>query len=190
MTKPVLTHKTPVITRSNEIYERAKKVVPAGSQTFSKGVTQFVEGFAPKYLHRGKGSRVWDVDGNDYLDYIMACHPIILGYADPDVNQAVIEQLELGSTFSLMNELEVDVTEQLQRVRGIVSPPPFPPPSSPPLLFLLARRHVEQGAARGAHRGRARAVQPAAAGEHQDAARAGGRVWRRVRKQVHGGDDV
>ncbi|EME69326.1 glutamate-1-semialdehyde aminotransferase [Paramagnetospirillum caucaseum] len=106
-------HRTPVITRSNEIYERAKKVVPAGSQTFSKGVTQFVEGFAPKYLHRGKGSRVWDVDGNDYLDYIMACHPIILGYADPDVNAAVMEQLELGSTFSLMNELEVDVTEQL-----------------------------------------------------------------------------
>lgn len=106
-------NKKPIITRSNEIYERAKKVVPAGSQTFSKGVTQFVEGFAPKYLHRGKGSRVWDVDGNDYLDYIMACHPIILGYADPDVNQAVIEQLELGSTFSLMNELEVDVTEQL-----------------------------------------------------------------------------
>lgn len=106
-------NRKPVITRSNEIYERAKKVVPAGSQTFSKGVTQFVEGFAPKYLHRGKGSRVWDVDGNDYLDYIMACHPIILGYADPDVNQAVMEQLELGSTFSLMNELEVDVTEQL-----------------------------------------------------------------------------
>jgi glutamate-1-semialdehyde 2,1-aminomutase len=106
-------NRKPVITRSNEIYERAKKVVPAGSQTFSKGVTQFVEGFAPKYLHRGKGSRVWDVDGNDYLDYIMACHPIILGYADPDVNAAVMEQLELGSTFSLMNELEVDVTEML-----------------------------------------------------------------------------
>lgn len=106
-------NRKPVITRSNEIYERAKKVVPAGSQTFSKGVSQFVDGFAPKYLHRGKGSRVWDVDGNDYLDYIMGCHPIILGYADPDVNQAVIEQLELGSTFSLMNELEVDVSEML-----------------------------------------------------------------------------
>ncbi|MDH5181760.1 MAG: aminotransferase class III-fold pyridoxal phosphate-dependent enzyme, partial [Gammaproteobacteria bacterium] len=43
----------------------------------------------------------------------MGCHPIILGYADHDVNQAVIDQLELGSTFSLMNELEVDVTELL-----------------------------------------------------------------------------
>lgn len=103
----------PIINKSNEIYTRAKEIIPAGTQTFSKGVTQFVEGFAPKYLHRGKGSYVWDVDGNKYLDYVMACHPLILGYADPDVNQAVIEQLELGSTFSLMNELEVDVTELL-----------------------------------------------------------------------------
>src|SRR3990167_2093933 len=105
--------KNPVITKSNKIYERAKKIIPAGTQTFSKGVTQFVEGFAPKYLKRGKGAYVWDVDDNKYLDYIMGCHPLILGYADPDVNKAVVEQLELGSTFSLMNELEVDITELL-----------------------------------------------------------------------------
>lgn len=101
------------ITKSDEIYARAQKVVPAGSQTFSKGVTQFVEGVAPKYLQRGKGANVWDVDGNKFLDYVMACHPIILGYADDDVNRAVMEQLEMGSTFSLMNELEVDVTEKI-----------------------------------------------------------------------------
>ncbi len=103
----------PVITKSNKIYKRAKKIIPAGSQTFSKGVTQFVDGFAPKYLHRGKGAYVWDVDKNKYLDYVMGCQPIILGYADPDVNRAVVKQLELGSTFSLMNKLEVDVTELL-----------------------------------------------------------------------------
>lgn len=103
----------PCIDRSNEIYTRAKKIIPAGSQTFSKGVTQFVEGFAPKYLARGKGCRVWDVDGNEYIDYIMGCHPLNLGYADPDVNAAVVAQLELGSTFSMMNELEVSVTELL-----------------------------------------------------------------------------
>ncbi|XPV75737.1 MAG: aminotransferase class III-fold pyridoxal phosphate-dependent enzyme [Desulfovibrio sp.] len=101
----------PKITRSNEIYARAKEIIPAGSQTFSKGVSQFVDGFAPKYLHKGKGANVWDVDGNQFLDYVMGCHPIILGYADEDVNQAVIDQLQLGSTFSLMNELEVDVSE-------------------------------------------------------------------------------
>jgi glutamate-1-semialdehyde aminotransferase len=102
-----------VIDRSDEIYARAKEIIPGGSQTFSKGVTQFVEGFAPKYLARGKGCRVWDPDGNEFIDYIMANQPLVLGYADPDVNAAVVEQLELGSTFSLMNELEVDVTELL-----------------------------------------------------------------------------
>lgn len=103
----------PNIQRSNEIYARAKNIIPAGSQTFSKGVTQFVEGFAPKYLHRGKGAYVWDVDENKYLDYIMGCHPIVLGYCDEDVNNAIIDQLGRGTTFSLMNELEVDVTEKI-----------------------------------------------------------------------------
>ena len=105
--------KKPNIKVSNKIYSRAKKIIPAGSQTFSKGVTQFVEGFAPKYLHRGKGSYVWDVDQNKYLDYVMGCQPIILGYADSDVNKAVVKQLKLGSTFSLMNKLEIDVAELL-----------------------------------------------------------------------------
>jgi glutamate-1-semialdehyde 2,1-aminomutase len=105
--------KKPNIRKSNKIYSIAKKIIPAGSQTFSKGVTQFVDGFAPKYLHRGKGAYVWDVDNNKFLDYVMGCQPIILGYADPDVNNAVKKQLELGSTFSLMNELEVDVAKIL-----------------------------------------------------------------------------
>jgi len=101
----------PNITQSNLIYERAKKIIPSGTQTFSKGITQFVNGFAPKYIDHAKGAYTWDVDGNKYLDFIMGCHPIILGYADPDINSAVIQQLEKGSTFSLMSELEVTVTE-------------------------------------------------------------------------------
>ena len=95
-TKNFMKKNKPNIELSNKIYSRAKKIIPAGSQTFSKGVTQFVEGFAPKYLHRGKGAYVWDVDQNKYLDYVMACQPIILGYADSDVNKAVVKQLELG----------------------------------------------------------------------------------------------
>ena len=103
----------PVINRSNAIYERAKKIIPSGGQTYSKGVSQFVEGFAPKYLSDGSGAYVSDVDGNEYLDYVMGLHPLILGYADPDVNKAVIAQVERGSTFSLHNELEVIVAEML-----------------------------------------------------------------------------
>jgi glutamate-1-semialdehyde 2,1-aminomutase len=103
----------PVITRSNEIYAKAKEIIPAGTQTFSKGVTQFVNGFAPKYMERAKGCITWDVDGNKYIDYIMGNQPVVLGYADADVNRAVINQLEKGSTFSQMSELEVIVSELL-----------------------------------------------------------------------------
>ncbi len=105
--------KKPNIKNSNRLYNKAIKIVPSGSQTFSKGVTQFTEGFAPKYLDRGKGAYVWDLDDNKYLDYVMGCHPLILGYSDNDVNKAVIRQLKKGSTFSLMNELEYSVSKKL-----------------------------------------------------------------------------
>jgi glutamate-1-semialdehyde 2,1-aminomutase len=103
----------PKISKSNKVYNYAKKTIPSGGQTFSKGVTQFVEGFAPKYLESGKGAYSTDLDGNRYIDYVMGCHPIILGYADPDVNKAVTDQLKKGSTFSLHNKLEVEVTKMM-----------------------------------------------------------------------------
>ena len=103
----------PDITKSNALWEKAKKIIPAGTQTLSKSPNQFVEGVTPKYLERGDGCYVWDVDGNRFIDYSMACHPIILGYNNPFVNAAVIEQLEKGIVFSLMNPLEVEVTEKL-----------------------------------------------------------------------------
>ena len=101
------------ITKSNKIFNKAKKLIPGGSQTFSKSPSQFVQNFSPKYLHKGKGAEVWDVDNNKFIDYVMGCHPLILGYADKDVNKAVKKQLDLGSTFSLMNELELDVSKLL-----------------------------------------------------------------------------
>tara|TARA_B110000305_G_scaffold190924_1_gene213435 strand:+ start:93 stop:1484 length:1392 start_codon:yes stop_codon:yes gene_type:complete len=105
--------KKPIITNSNKLYRKAIKIIPGGSQTFSKGPSQFTNNFAPKYLKKGKGCKVWDEDNNKYIDYVMGCQPLILGYADRDVNRAVHKQLEIGSTFSLMNKLEVDVAELL-----------------------------------------------------------------------------
>lgn len=101
------------IQRSEALWKRAEQIIPDGSQTYSKGPTQYIKGFAPKYLERGKGSYVWDVDGNKFLDFVMACHPVYLGYCDPDVDAAIRAQLEKGITFSMMNPLEVEVTELL-----------------------------------------------------------------------------
>ncbi|MBF0347406.1 MAG: aminotransferase class III-fold pyridoxal phosphate-dependent enzyme [Magnetococcales bacterium] len=91
--------------------ERAYKVIPSASQTFSKGPTQWVRGVSPHFLERGEGAWVWDVDGNKYLDYLMALGPVILGYNDPVVKEAVTRQLEKGSVFSQMHRLEVEVAE-------------------------------------------------------------------------------
>ncbi len=102
-----------VRTRSEAWWQRGLRVIPAGTQTFSKGPNQFVNGVAPKYLLSGKGSHVWDVDGNEYIDYGMALGPIILGYSYPAVNQAIAEQLERGITFTLMHPLEVELAELL-----------------------------------------------------------------------------
>lgn len=92
---------------------RANKVIPSCTQTFSKGWTQFVQGVAPIYLARGQGSHVWDVDGNEYIDFPMALGPVILGHNDPDTTAAVQRQIADGVTFSLPHPLEVEVAELL-----------------------------------------------------------------------------
>lgn len=106
----------PVITQSNKLFERSEGLIPCNTQTLAKGPTQYVNGIAPKYLVKGKGSHVWDVDGNEYIDYNMAIGPLILGYAYPAVDEAIKRQLEDGITFSLMHPLEVEVAEIIRSV--------------------------------------------------------------------------
>jgi len=99
--------------RSGALYERALKVIPTASQTFSKAATGTVEGAAPLFLERGEGARVWDPDGNVYIDYVMGLLPVVLGYRDPDVDGAIRTQLDRGITFSLATELEAELAESL-----------------------------------------------------------------------------
>lgn len=106
----------PVIEASDKLYARASGLIPAGTQTLAKGTTQYVKGVAPKYLMRGKGSHVWDADGNEYLDFSMGIGPVSLGYAYDAVDDAIKAQLANGITFSLMHPLEVEVAELIRRV--------------------------------------------------------------------------
>jgi glutamate-1-semialdehyde 2,1-aminomutase/spore coat polysaccharide biosynthesis protein SpsF len=91
---------------------KAEKLIPSCTQTFSKGPTQFVQGAAPVYLERGRNAHVWDVDGNEYIDTILGLGPVILGYCDPKVDDAVQQQLRNGVSFSLPHRLEVEVAEK------------------------------------------------------------------------------
>ena len=75
-----------------------------------------MKGIAPKYLHKGKGAHVWDVDGNEYIDLNMAIGPLSLGYSYKKVDEAIKKQLEDGITFSLMHPLEVEVAELINEI--------------------------------------------------------------------------
>ena len=104
------------LAQSQAWFERSKKVIPGCAQTFSKGYTQYVQGVAPIFLQRGKGCRVWDVDGNDYIDYVQGLLPNILGYAHEEVNAAATAQMAEGHSFSLPHPLEVQLAERLTRL--------------------------------------------------------------------------
>jgi glutamate-1-semialdehyde 2,1-aminomutase len=101
------------LTQSKALFDRAREVIPGCAQTFSKGYTQYVQGVAPIFLARGKGSYVWDVDGNRYIDLVQGLLPNILGYADEGVNRAVSEQIAEGHSFSMPHPLEVELAEKL-----------------------------------------------------------------------------
>ena len=96
--------------RSEEMLERALKSIPLGSQTFSKSFTQYPRGVSPYFALRGKGCRLTDVDGNEYVDFINGLASVTLGYCDPDVDAAVRQQLEDGVIFTLSHPLETDVS--------------------------------------------------------------------------------
>lgn len=102
--------------RSRALLQRARARIPAATQTLAKGPTQFVQGACPAYLERGEGARVWDVDGNEFIDFTMAVGPVSLGYGFPAVDRAIREQLDKGITFSLMHPLEVEVAELISEV--------------------------------------------------------------------------
>lgn len=98
---------------SLELLERAKKVIPCATQTLSKGYTQWSVGACPLFIKSAKGCHVYDVDGNAYIDYGMALGPFILGYCDPDVDQAVKEQLDRGTMFTLPSPLEAEAAQMI-----------------------------------------------------------------------------
>lgn len=106
----------PEISTSNELFGRALQVQKPVTQTLAKGPGQFSKGVAPIYIQKGKGAHVWDVDGNEYIDYNAAIGPVSLGYAYPVVDDAIRRQLEDGITFSLMSPLEVELSELIQEV--------------------------------------------------------------------------
>ncbi|ABX12048.1 aminotransferase class III-fold pyridoxal phosphate-dependent enzyme [Nitrosopumilus maritimus] len=98
---------------SNNLKERARKVIPHLTGTFSRAAPSYVEGVFPVYIQSGNGSHFTDVDQNEYIDYLMGLGPITLGYNYEPVNRAIISQLNDGILFSLPHPIEVELSEKV-----------------------------------------------------------------------------
>ncbi|OPX21360.1 MAG: hypothetical protein B1H02_07795, partial [Candidatus Latescibacteria bacterium 4484_107] len=103
------------VERSLRDYARAEKLIPGATQLISRRPARMAYGVSPIYADHAKGSHFWDVDGNEYIDWISGILAIILGYADEVVDNAVKEQIGKGVTFSINHELELELAEELIR---------------------------------------------------------------------------
>jgi len=97
--------------KSKELYDRAKRVLPAGVSYFLR----FMEPY-PFYTARAKGSRLYDVDGNEYIDFWMGHFALILGHRPPEVMREVKRQLDKGTHYGTAHELEVALAEQVVKM--------------------------------------------------------------------------
>jgi glutamate-1-semialdehyde 2,1-aminomutase len=97
---------------ADEWRERLHRAIPGGAHTYSRGDDQFPRN-APPILVRGKGARVWDADGREYLDYGMALRAVTLGYADDRVNAAAAEAMGMGVNLTRATWTELRAAETL-----------------------------------------------------------------------------
>jgi glutamate-1-semialdehyde 2,1-aminomutase len=104
--------------KSLELEERLHRLVPGGAHTYARGADQYPEGMTP-VLARGKGARVWDVDGNEYVEYGMGLRSVTLGHAYEPVLDAVRAVLPDGLSFTRPTELELAAAEDFVELTGV-----------------------------------------------------------------------
>jgi glutamate-1-semialdehyde 2,1-aminomutase len=96
-------------TKSEEMFQRAKRVIPGGVNSPVRAFRSV--GGTPRFISRGDGAYIWDVDGNKYLDYVLSWGPLILGHAHPDVLEAVGKAAHLGTSFGAPTESEINLAQ-------------------------------------------------------------------------------
>jgi glutamate-1-semialdehyde 2,1-aminomutase len=102
-----------VTSRSSEFFARAQKRIPGGVNSPVRAFRN-VNG-VPLFVERGEGARIWDVDGNEYLDYVGSWGPAILGHAPKVIVEAVRDAATRGLSFGIPNPLEVEMAELICR---------------------------------------------------------------------------
>lgn len=113
MTKPRLGGAD--FTRGRALARRARELIPGGAHTYAKGDDQYPDR-APPFIARGSGCRVWDLDGNEFIEFAMGLRSVTLGHAFPAVVQAAARHLPLGSNFNRPAPIEVECAELLHEL--------------------------------------------------------------------------
>jgi len=101
---------TPPFENSDRLRKKAHRLIPGGAHTYAKGDDQYPV-LSPGFIRRGSGSHVWDVDGNEYIEYGMGNRAVGLGHAYPPVVRAAEEALRNGCNFTRPGEIEVECAE-------------------------------------------------------------------------------
>ena len=97
--------------RSEELKQKSHQLIPGGAHTYAKGDDQYPE-LAPGFLVKGKGCHVWDVDGNEYIEYGMGLRAVTLGHGYESVVKAAYRQMLLGINFTRPAPIEIECAEQ------------------------------------------------------------------------------
>ena len=97
---------------SRRLQAKSHSIIPGGAHTYTKGDDQFPEE-APAFIVRGKGCHVWDVDGNEFIEYGMGLRAVTLGHAFDPVVKAAYQQMQLGCNFTRPARIEIDYAEEL-----------------------------------------------------------------------------
>lgn len=98
--------------KSKALQQKSHALIPGGAHTYAKGDDQYPEE-APGFIVRGSGCHVWDVDGNEFIEYGMGLRSVTLGHAYPPVVEAAYRQMLLGVNFNRPTRIEVDCAEKL-----------------------------------------------------------------------------
>jgi glutamate-1-semialdehyde 2,1-aminomutase len=100
---------------SRKLQARIRRLVPGGCHTYAKGEDQYPE-LSPGFIARGSGCHVWDIDGNEFIEYGMGLRSVTLGHAFPRVVEAVREALALGTNFTRPAPIELECAEALLEI--------------------------------------------------------------------------
>jgi glutamate-1-semialdehyde aminotransferase len=101
------------LTRSKAIFEEAKTCIPEGI-TGMRSPGFFIPGEYPIYFERGEGTHIWDVDGNEYIDFLASYGPTTIGFTEDEINAAVKERIDKGFSFSLPQPEQTYLAKKLQ----------------------------------------------------------------------------